>query len=230
MGLFDRFKKNKSEHSQVYEQQKMPLSLQYSDGTRAEVNFMGLTEVDVNEVKKQLHQVNVVYISSDGKFISKPYLLEPIPYRNEKGEIVDGTEMYYKQMGALPQQGEDKSRYNAVKGFFKQQFCEVLESNYIGNLAQMENGEYRRNYDNQFKSAYDAIYKQEQNRKAMEKYNDNMEREAQMERYRNEKLEEGFRQQLQGQIISPEYDVYNPKSGDEGILTPQQKEDYYQNR
>lgn len=146
MGFFDRFKKK--EEQKVEEQRKKPLTLQYSDGTIAEITFVGSCDVD----GKILHSASVMYTDKDGGFTSRTLLLEPI-MSESNGQWQDATEAYYRGMSERDGSAEAKARYAALKGFFKKQ--EVTEqkmgSNYIGNIAQKEDGQYYRYFDESFR-------------------------------------------------------------------------------
>ena len=146
MGFWDKFKKK--EEPNVEEQKKQPLTLQYSDGTIAQVTFGELCEMD----GKTVHSASVIYIDKDGGFSSRNLLLEPIMSEMD-GKWQDATEAYYRGMAERDGSVEAKSRYAALKGFFKKQ--EITEqkmgSNYIGNIAQMENGQYYRHFDKSFR-------------------------------------------------------------------------------
>ena len=147
MGFFDRFKK-KQEEPKFEERRKQPLTLQYSDGTVAEVTFVGSCDVD----GKILHSASVMYTDKDGGFTSRNLLLEPIMSQKD-GQWIDSTEQYYRWMAERDGTKEATSRYGAVKGFFKKQ--EITEqkmgSNYIGNIAQKEDGQYYRHFDESFR-------------------------------------------------------------------------------
>lgn len=150
MGFFDRFKK-KQDDQKIEEQKKQPLTLKYSDGTVAQITFNGTCDVD----GKSLHSANILYIAEDNSFKSRSVLLEPIMSQNE-GQWVDSTEQYYRWMAERDGTQEAGKRYGAVKGFFKQSEIteEKMGSNYIGNIAQKEDGQYFRYFDKQFKSKY----------------------------------------------------------------------------
>jgi len=147
MGFFDRFKKK--EEPQVVEQKPQPLTLQYSDGTVANITFNGTVDVD----GKIVHAANIQYENPDGTFRGKSVLLEPIMSQDGEGNWIDATEQYYRQMSTRDGSRETQTSYNAVKGFFKKQDIDenIIGSNYIGNLARKESGEYFRHYDNDFR-------------------------------------------------------------------------------
>lgn len=149
MGFFDRFKK-KQEETKQEEQRKQPLTIQYRDGTVAEVNFNGLCEVD----GKTVHSVSVIYTDKDNSFTSRSLLLEPIIVAEDNGIDVDATERYYKSMAERDGTQEASARYGALKGFFKKQ--EITEhkmgSNYIGRVSKKESGEYIRDFDESFRN------------------------------------------------------------------------------
>lgn len=146
MGFFDRFKKK--EEPKVEEQKEQPLTLQYSDGTVAEITFVGSCDV----YGKVLHSARVMYTDKQGGFTSRNLLLEPI-MSEVNGQWQDATEAYYRGMSERDGSEEAKARYAALKGFFKKQ--EITEqkmgSNYIGNIAQKENGQYYRYFDESFR-------------------------------------------------------------------------------
>lgn len=152
MGFWDRFKK-KQEEPKV-EEKRQPLTLQYSDGTVAEITFDGTCDVE----GKILHAARVVYTDKDGSFATRSLLLEPITSQGENGQWVDSTEQYYRWMAERDGTKEASARYGAVKGFFKKQ--EITEqkmgSNYIGNVAQREDGQYFRHFDEGFRRQHTA--------------------------------------------------------------------------
>lgn len=147
MGFFDRFKK-KQDDPKVEEHKKQPLTLQYSDGTVAEITFGELCEVD----GKMVHSATVIYTDRDNGFTSRRLLLEPI-MSGADGKWQDATEAYYRTMAERDGSEQAKARYAALKGFFKKQ--EITEqkmgSNYIGNIAQKEDGQYYRYFDQNFR-------------------------------------------------------------------------------
>ena len=147
MGLFDRFKK-KEDNKQV-EEKKTPLTLKYSDGTVAEITFNGSVEID----GKMLHSAKSIYYNSDGTFEARDFLLEPITSKGSNGLTVDSTEDYYKWMAQLDGTVEGNKRYSVTKGFFKKQETtkKKMGSDYIGNVAQKEDGSYFRYFDEDFK-------------------------------------------------------------------------------
>lgn len=83
MGFFDRFKKKQNE-PKVEEQMEQPLTLQYSDGTVAEIVFIGSYDVD----GKILHSARVMYADKEGGFTSRTLLLEPIMSQSN-GQWID---------------------------------------------------------------------------------------------------------------------------------------------
>ncbi len=147
MGFFDRFKKQKDEPMKE-EKRREPLTIQYSDGTVAEITFGELCEVD----GKMVHSATVIYTDRDNGFTSRRLLLEPI-MGQANGQWQDATEAYYRGMSERDGSEQSKARYSALKGFFKKQ--EITEqkmgSNYIGNIAQKEDGQYYRYFDQNFK-------------------------------------------------------------------------------
>ena len=147
MGFFDKFKKKQDEPNQE-EQIKQPLTLQYSDGTIAEITFIGSYDVD----GKMLHSARAMYTDKNGSFTTRNLLLEPIMGYSD-GQWQDATETYYRGMAERDGTMESKARYAALKGFFKKQ--EITEqkmgSNYIGNIAQKEDGQYYRYFDENFR-------------------------------------------------------------------------------
>lgn len=198
MGFFDRFKK-KEEQSQV-EQKLQPLTLQYSDGTVAKITFNGIVDID----GKSIHSANIQYENSDGTFRGKSVLLEPIMSQDSEGNWIDATEQYYKQMSTRDGSREAQASYNAVKGFFKKQDIDenVIGSNYIGNLARNENGQYFRNYDNNFRQ------------KCIQKHMDEKQAEAEAKQQR----ENGFMADLQKQVETKQVNI---KTSHAEHLTPE---------
>lgn len=190
MGLFDRFKKK--EETNIDNKQNMPLTLNYSDGTEARVNFNGIVNVD----GKNLQSVNVVYIDSKtNKFQSRKYLLEPITKQDENGNVIDATEEYYKYMATMDGTEDGMKRFGAVKGFFKYQETspEKLGSDYIGNLAYNENGQYYRHYDNSFRDQHINTY----NRKLENDFNKRLEsQKANDEEYIKKMTEEANKKEV----------------------------------
>lgn len=221
MGFFDGIKKRNKEKTDIQTKNE-PLVLNYSDGVKMEVNFQGLVSVACEDTQKIVHQASITTIDTNGKFNVKQYLLEPIQYTNENGETIDGTEMYYKQLGRIPQQGEDRSQYNAVKGFFKGEYLNILESNYIGNLARMEDGQYIRNYDSAFKAKYDILYKQQQEEQRRQREEKHIRNENNINTKTQEEMENGFLQSLQEQTIPPEQ---RKSMGEVEVLTSQRREE-----
>ena len=159
MGFFDRFKKIIETKE---EQNVIPLELQYSDGTVAEVTFRGLCEVD----GKFLQSVKAIYYGTDGSFEARSFLIEPITSIDERSQEIDATESYYRWMAQSDGSREAKERYNAIKGFFKKgdTTVEKMGSDYIGSLAQRDDGSYYRYFDNDFKKQREAYYRETKNR------------------------------------------------------------------
>ena len=147
MGLFDRLKKKQDEPKKE-EQRPQPLTIQYSDGTVAEITFDGTCDVE----GKILHSARAVYTNREGEFTSRSLLLEPI-MSQANGQWQDATEMYYKGMAQRDGSPEAAARYGALKGFFKRQEIseQKMGSNYIGNVARNEQGQYYRHFDESFR-------------------------------------------------------------------------------
>ena len=162
MGFFDKFKKKEQPN---VEQRKQPLTLKYSDGTVADITFEGPCNIE----GKALHAATVIYTDREGAFTKRSLLLEPISSQIN-GQWVDSTEEYYRMMAERDGTQEAQARYGAVKGFFKKQEIEEekIGSNYIGNVAQREDGQYFRNYDQSFRQRYNTIEKTTRDKKARE--------------------------------------------------------------
>ena len=102
---------------------------------------------------KMVHAASIHYQNPDGTFMGRSVLLEPIMRQSDDGNWIDATEDYYRSLSNRDGSIGAQLSYNAVKGFFKKQDIDenIIGSNYIGNLAQMENGQYYRHYDSEFR-------------------------------------------------------------------------------
>lgn len=153
MGLFDRFKK-KQEPKQQTIQMPQSILLDYGENGTADLKFMGLIDID----GKILSNVVVTYINEKKEFKQGSFLLEPNMVQDQKGNLIDGTEQYYR---ALSLQHKD-----AMKKFFDKEAVmdDAQGSNYIGGLQIQEDGSWSRNYDVNFRDKYrqQAILKRQQ--------------------------------------------------------------------
>ena len=212
MGFWDRFKKK--EEPKV-EQQKQPLTLQYSDGTVANVTFDGICDIE----GKTVHAAHIEYIAQDGRFTSRRVLLEPITRTDENGNVLDATEEYYTQMAAMDGTQEARARYNAVKGFFKKQEIteEKMGSNYIGNIAIRQDGQYYRYFDPNFKASYIQTFMDEKNLKEQQAQAMHMKNLEDIQKQNEEIMTKGRRNQ----------DIYSKLQS--GIATPEETNEYYAN-
>lgn len=182
MGLFDRFKKKEKKE---VKQESLPLILNYSDGTVAEISFKGGVEIE----GKYLHKAYATYTKQDGTFEGKSFLLEPITKKDTNGNIIDSTEAYYNWMAQKDGTIEGQQRYNATKGFFKMQEVQKIGRSgdvYIGSVELNQNGEYYRHYDLDFKNKYDYICRREGMKKALQRADeDNFRKKLEQEKYEN---------------------------------------------
>lgn len=223
MGIFDRLlsRNKKYEESRVSQPSRFepaPLSLRHSDGRVENIYFNGL--MDVYGKALMVVGIDQGEISSDGTRMVKNYYVEPVYSRDASGNVIEITEDYYREFGIHPDQGGDAERYNAIKGFFQAREItkEKIGSNYIGGLAVNQNGEYYRQYDEDFKSRYIGMIKNqelaEQQRK--EKIR------AIAEQERQNLMKSGLAEQLRQQTQDPsEYDI---RTGEAGVLTSEQRE------
>lgn len=224
MGIFDRFKKK--EQPKVEQQEQQPLTLQYTDGTVANITFSGLCEVE----GKTLHTAHINYINKDGSFRGRTVLLEPITSQDPNGETVDATEQYYRWMADRQETQESIDRYKAVKGFFKKQDLDKLEatnmgSNYIGCVTQRQDGQYYRYFDNDFKTKHIAISQQLRAEKDMAAQERAAQERAATEAYVEAQKQEGIQEQLAKSTYPPE-DI----SGYATILTQEDYERQFGNK
>ena len=209
MGFFDKFKRK--EQPKV-EERKQPLTLKYSDGTVADITFDGSCDME----GKALHAATVIYISKEGEFTKRSLLLEPITSQIN-GSWVDSTEEYYRMMAERDGTQESQARYGAVKGFFKKQEIteEKIGSNYIGNIAQREDGQYFRNYDHSFRQRYNVIAEAKRDEKAREEQEKHNRSESSLREERDTQLAKGIRNQ----------DIYLKMQ--EGRATQEEQDEYY---
>jgi len=153
MGLFDRFKK-KQEPKQQTTQMPQSILLDYGENGTADLKFMGLIDID----GKILSNVVVTYIDEKKEFKQGSFLLEPNMVQDQKGNLIDGTEKYYRTLSSQYQ--------DAMKKFFDKEAVmdDAQGSNYIGGLQIQEDGSWSRNYDVNFRDKYrqQAMLKRQQ--------------------------------------------------------------------
>lgn len=220
MGIKDWFKRKDKE--QQIQEQKTPTSfdLKYSSGDIAIVTFNGIVEVE----GRRLHNVVVTYIAPDSTFKQKKVLLEPM-YQGDN----DVTESYYASMAVMPNVNstpEQRKYYNDVKGFFKKQQVEALESDYLGALTYDEKGTPHREYDNDFRTRYAEIYKAKETAKRVGIDARIAEEQAKSKSKRDSLMNEGLlQQQLMGQTYGEE-----DTRGYAGILTAEDYREQYGTR
>lgn len=227
MGIFDKWLgKNKKHENLVRNTQtttfeREPLTLRHSDGRIENIYFNGI----VNVHNKALMAVGIDQgvISNDGTRMFKNYYIEPHYDRDASGNIIENTEEYYREHGVHPEHGGDPRKYNAIKGFFQAREItkEKIGSNYIGGLGINTNGEYYRQYDENFKQKYVQMVKNqdlaEQQRKEQIRII--------AEQEKQEMINKGIESQLKEMTQDPaDYDSSNPRTGEAGVLTPEQRE------
>ena len=129
-----------------------PLWLKAEDGKDIKVFFGGLQFV----YDKPLHSACIEYQISEKKKVEKLVLIEPVTREYNDGTIEDNTEKYFKQILDSANMSEDKVKYRALTKFFgmKETEEDEMKSDYIGSLAQYENGTYYRFFDDEFRIAY----------------------------------------------------------------------------
>ena len=221
MGFFDKFRK-KEQISRETKEPETSFDLKYSSGDVATVTFRGTVEVE----GKILHNVIVTYTAPDSTFRQKKVLLEPM-YQGEN----DVTESYYQSLASIPNENstpEQRKHFNDVKGFFKKQQVETLESDYLGALAYDSQGVPHREYDNDFRTKYAEIYRAEKQAQQEARDNAYAEREEQAIRERNAIMQKGIQQQLAAQINN-DPNAYD-EVGNAGHLTRDDYEKYFGNR
>ncbi len=155
MGFLDRFKKQKKEEN-VQKQatvETSDMTLKFSSETVANVTFLEGEYVD----DKYLSKARIVYTSKEGNFTSKTVYIEPELVKGDDGILYDNTKTYYTSMGQTPH----------TKGFFKQEFIDELESDYIGRL-DLTKEKPTRSYDNRFRAKYVAKYRENKLKMAQE--------------------------------------------------------------
>lgn len=172
MGLRDFFRRKKEpvqNNQQAYgENAKQPLTLNYRDGSRADVSFGEIKQVDVGDGQvKMLKEVKVQHTNQKGVFETKSYFAEPMVTKDENGNEIDVTEEYYTNLAA--------TNMPLAKGFFKREEIDKLGSNYIGYIGCDQNGRYNRSFDQMFRVKYQAFcerqsrIQQQQERETREK-------------------------------------------------------------
>lgn len=177
MGLFS---KKPKENKSVPPKSKEPdLTLNYSSGTTAQINFKQGKYID----NKYVSVVDVIYIDKESRFSTKTFLLEPHLQQAEDNQFYDYTKQYYFDL-------INRQKENDVKGFFKEEYLteSLIGSDYIGKLEYSEEGKAFRRYDKDFKQKYISIYMENKQMKA-----------AQIEENEKQK-EEDFKKQLKEKI------------------------------
>lgn len=218
MGIKDWFKRKDKE--QQIQEELTSFDLQYSSGDTATVTFNGTVSIE----GKTLHNVVVTYVAPDSTFKQKKVLLEPM-YRGEN----DVTASYYASLASKPNENstpEQRKYYNDVKGFFKKQQVEALESDYLGALTYDEKGTPHREYDNDFRTRYAERYKAKETAKRVEIDIRIAEEQAKSRSKRDSLMNEGLlQQQLMGQTYGEE-----DTRGYAGILTAEDYREQYGTR
>ncbi len=129
-----------------------PLWIKADDGKDIKVFFGGLQFV----YDKPLHSACIEYKVSDKKVVEKLVLIEPVTREYDDGFIEDRTETYFKQILDSANMSDDKEKYSALRTFFGMEETNEneMKSDYIGALAQYDNGAYYRFFDDEFRIAY----------------------------------------------------------------------------
>ena len=140
MGFLDRFKKNETKQTENRNMQPpSDMVLNFSSGAVARITFKEGEYVE----DKYLSKATIGYIDSAGNLSSKNVYIEPELVKGEDGLIYDTTKEYYTQMGQTPH----------TKGFFKKEFLDQLETNYIGRL-DLTGQKPERIFDKAFRARY----------------------------------------------------------------------------
>ena len=152
MRLIDKLKKKIVSKDVRFLASAQPLWLKTDDGKDIKVFFGGLYYV----YDKPLHSALIEYQIDEKKKIKKQVLIEPVTREYSNGFIEDNTEKYFKQILDSANVFEDKEKYTALTRFFGMKETEEkeLKSDYIGSLAQYENGTYYRFFDDEFRIQY----------------------------------------------------------------------------
>ncbi len=129
-----------------------PMRIKNEDGKDINVFFGGLCNVG----DKVLHSACIEYIINNKRTVEKMVLIEPVTREYADGYIEDRTEKYFKEILDSANMSEDKEKYEALTKFFgmKETEEDELKSDYIGSLAQYENGTYYRFFDDNFRIQY----------------------------------------------------------------------------
>ena len=148
MGILNRQKKKED----LLLEEAQPMRLINEDGKNINVFFGGLRYVG----DKVLHSACIEYVINPRRTVEKMVLIEPVTREYDDGFIEDRTEKYFKQILDSANMSEDKEKYAAVRKFFgmKETEEDELKSDYIGALAQYDNGGYYRFFDDDFRIAY----------------------------------------------------------------------------
>lgn len=152
MNLIDKLKKKLMAEDIKALASAHPLWLKDDNGKDIKVFFGGLHFV----YDKPLHSACIEYKISDKKKIEKLVLIEPVTREYDDGFIEDRTEIYFKQMLDSANMSDDEEKYAALRTFFGMNETNEneMKSDYIGTLAQYDNGAYYRFFDDEFRIAY----------------------------------------------------------------------------
>ena len=148
MGVMNKHKKKEK----LLLEEAQPMCIKNENGKDINVFFGGLCYVG----DKVLHSACIEYIMNNRRSIEKMVLIEPVTREYDNGFIEDRTEKYFKQILDNANMLEDKEKYTALRTFFGMEETkeEKLKSDYIGSLAQYENGKFYRFFDDDFRIQY----------------------------------------------------------------------------
>lgn len=152
MRLIDKLKEKFGSKNHAALSAAQPLWLKDENGTDTKVYFGGLCYV----YDKPLHSASIEYQIDEKKKVSRRVLIEPVTREHDDGFIEDKTETYFKQMLDSANMSDNKETFEALKHFFGMKETEEKEmkSDYIGSLAQYDNGTYYRFFDDNFRIQY----------------------------------------------------------------------------
>lgn len=165
--FFNRFRNRKENKQKVNKsnQEKMQypqMSLKYSDGTIADITFMGVVDYQLENGKSShLQEVYVTYTDPDNKSLKgKSFYIDPIAITDEQGNYVYNSAKYFEEL--------KRNNVGLAKAFFKKQNVVDLPSNYLGSLAIYNDGRKpsrKFNQTNGFYTDYIEHYKAKEQEK-----------------------------------------------------------------
>lgn len=204
MGIRDLFKKDRKGTAPTVGEQpnEQPLTLKYSSGDIAQVQFgEELVELEGFEGKK-LQRCCITYTKPSGEFSQKVVYLDPIMGQDQNGDIVNNTKQVYTNMSS--------TKLGLVKGFFQSTQVKNLPTDYIGHIGYNEDGTPNRSYDNDFYRMYKPYY--------LQREREQKEAEAQKRAERDEAFLSDLREQVNNtpphiktshaEVLTPEKSPY----------------------